>query len=146
MNRANIDLILELRSIKEKRLAKELTSLWSRLNIKKEELNSLINKKDWFLNRLRKSQNNIIDINEVSYLSQHVSQINKEIEKTDKEIKQINLEYEKKLNQLIEATKQRKLIEKLKEKWIADQKYEFLRKEQKFLDEIANNRFIYRNV
>jgi len=50
------------------------------------------------------------------------------------------------MKQLVEASKQRKLIEKLIERWEKRQEYEISRKEQKFLDEISNTKFAYENV
>ena len=79
-------------------------------------------------------------------ISQHISRLDGEIRKLQEEIKQINEEYERKLGQLLEATKQRKLVEKLRQRWMKKQQYEFLRQEQRFLDEIANNRFVHKGA
>ena len=146
MNKANLDLIIEFRSLREKRLARELVMIWNRLNRKREELNLIKNKKEWLLFSLRDAQKDVLDIYRIELISQHISKLDREIKKLNEEISQIKEEYKKKLDQLLEATKQRKLVEKLRKNWTEKQKYEILRKEQKFFDEIANNRFIYKNA
>jgi len=146
MNKANLDLIIEFRSLREKRLARELVMIWNRLNRKREELNLIKNKKEWLLFSLRDAQKDVLDIYRIELISQHISKLDREIKKLNEEISQIKEEYKKKLDQLLEATKQRKLVEKLRKRWIEKQNYEILRKEQKFFDEIANNRFICKNA
>ncbi|RLB10488.1 MAG: flagellar export protein FliJ [Deltaproteobacteria bacterium] len=146
MNKANLDLIVEFRSLREKRLSKELAMIRNRLKAKEEELNSIKNKKKWSLLRLREAQKDALDIYRIELISQHISGLDGKIKDIEKEIRQINQEYEKKLDQLLEARKQKKLVEKLRKRWIERQKYEFFRKEQNFLDEIATNNFIYKNA
>ncbi len=146
MNKANLDLIVEFRSLREKRLSKELAMIRNRLKAKEEELNSIKNKKKWSLLRLREAQKDALDIYRIELISQHISGLDGKIKDIEKEIRQINQEYERKLDQLLEARKQKKLVEKLRKRWIERQKYEFFRKEQNFLDEIATNNFIYKNA
>jgi len=146
MNRSSLELVRDFRSVKEKRLAKELADIYHELIQKEKELASFLKDKDELLEAQRKLQEGEVELYMLESISQQLLYVYTKVENTKEELLEIKEKYEEKLNQLIEATKQRRLIEKLIERWKKRQQYEVSRQEQKFFDEISNNRFAYEQV
>jgi len=143
MDEFKLELLIEFRLNKEKKLSKELADILDRLNLKRKKIFILDDKKRIYLDKLRKLQENADSVIDIAQFLRHLYIIDKKINKLKGELELIYLEYEAKYNQLIEATKERKLAEKLNEKLLVAKKNKFLKNEQKFLDEIAINRFFY---
>ena len=143
MDEFKLELLIEFRLNKEKKLSKELADILDRINIKRKKIFMLDDKKRIYLDKLRKLQENADSVIDIAQFLRHLYIIDKKINKLKGELELIYLEYEAKYNQLIEATKERKLAEKLNEKLLVAKKNKFLKNEQKFLDEIAINRFFY---
>ncbi len=146
MNKKNLELVIELRRIKEKKIAEEANGILNRLNVKKEEIKLLLNKKEWLLEELRKIQINSLDIPKITCICQNISRINQEISELQNQMAQMHSEYKKKISELLEERKKRKIIEKLRERILSEQRYNLEKQEQRFLDEISNNRFFYKNM
>jgi len=146
MNRASLELVRDFRSVREKRLAKELAGIYEKLVSKEKELALLLEKRKELIESQRRLQEGDVDLYTLESISHQLLYVYAKAESVRNELLEIKKEYEEKLNQLIEATKQKKLIEKLIEKWEKRQEYKISREEQKFFDEISNNRFAYENV
>ena len=146
MNKNSLKLVKDFRSIREKKLAKEVASIYQKLISKEEELNLLLQKRKELIDLQRQLQEGEIDLYSLESISIQLLYVETKIESVRSELFEIKKEYEERLNQLIEASKQKKLIEKLIERWEKKQEYEMSKKEQKFFDEISNNRFAYENV
>ena len=146
MNRDSLELIKEFRSIKEKKLAKELAQIKSRMMRKQDELTSLIKERDRLSSSEEKMKTGKIDLGMLELFFCQLDYMESKIEKAKLELSQIRTEYEEKFEQLVSAAKQRKLIERLIEVWETRYKYELMRKEQKFLDDISNTRYAYENA
>ncbi len=146
MNKNSLKLVKDFRSIREKKLAKEVASIYQKLISKEEELNLLLQKRKELIDLQRQLQEGEIDLYSLESISIQLLYVETKIESVRSELFEIKKEYEERLNQLIEASKQKKLIEKLIERWEKKQEYEMSKKEQKFFDEISNNRFAYENA
>ncbi|RLB11551.1 MAG: flagellar export protein FliJ [Deltaproteobacteria bacterium] len=146
MNKNSLKLVKDFRSIREKKLAKEVASIYQKLISKEEELNLLLQKRKELIELQRQLQEGEIDLYSLESISIQLLYVETKIESVRSELFEIKKEYEERLNQLIEASKQKKLIEKLIERWEKKQEYEMSKKEQKFFDEISNNRFAYENA
>ncbi len=146
MNKNSLKLVKDFRSIREKKLAKEVASIYQKLISKEEELNLLLQKRKELIDLQRQLQEGEMDLYSLESISIQLLYVETKIESVRSELFEIKKEYEERLNQLIEASKQKKLIEKLIERWEKKQEYEMSKKEQKFFDEISNNRFAYENA
>ena len=146
MNRASLELVRDFRSVREKRLAKELADIYEKLVSKEKELALLLERRKELIESQRRLQEGDVDIYALESISHQLLYIYAKAESVRNELLEIKKEYEEKMKQLVEASKQRKLIEKLIERWEKRQEYEISRKEQKFLDEISNTKFAYENV
>jgi len=67
--------------------------------------------------------------------------LERRVKSAKEDLDAINIQYQIKHKQLIEATKERKILEKLKERWQQLKQRSLFRKEQYFLDEVAINGF-----
>ena len=146
MNRDSLELIKEFRSIKEKRLAKELAQIKSKMMKREDELSLLIKEKDRLLNLEREIKTGKIDLGTLELLFFQIDHIESKIQKIKEELSQIKKEYEEKFKQLVSAAKQRRLIERLIEVWEDRYRYELMKKEQKFFDDISNTRYAHENA
>ncbi len=146
MNRASLELVKDFRSVREKRLAKEIADIYEKLISKEKEVALFLEKRKELLESQRRLQEGDVDLYVLESISHQLLYVYAKTESMRNELLEIKKEYEEKLNQLIEATKQKKLIEKLIERWEKNQEYRMSREEQKFFDEISNTRFVYENV
>lgn len=146
MNRDSLELIKEVRSIKEKRLAKELAQIKSRMMKKEDEIALLVKEKERLLSSERKIKTGKIDLWTLELLFFQIDHIESKIQKIKEELSQIKKEYEEKFKQLVSAAKQRRLIERLIEVWEDRYRYELMKKEEKFFDDISNTRYAYENA
>ena len=134
--------ILELKKQKEDVLKKELTDL---LNKKKELLhkkNSLAKEKDKNLYALENNLSTLFIIEEILAYFSFIEVLDKKIEEILEFLKILEKEIIQAREKLIQASKEKKVLIKLKEK--KEKIYNQLenRREQKFFDEIAGIRDI----
>jgi len=128
------------------------------LNREREKLINLNNIKDELLDR-RTNLNNIIEVNInelemykrkgkfefITIYENYIYNLNLKIEEIDKYIKKVNIEIDKQMKVVMEARKDKKIIEKLKEKH--KDNYEVLQKylEDKFIDEVNTVKYNEKN-
>lgn len=128
------------------------------LNKEREKLINLNNIKDELLDR-RTNLNNIIEVNInelemykrkgnfefITIYENYIYNLNLKIEEIDKYIKKVNIEIDKQMKVVMEARKDKKIIEKLKEKH--KDNYEVLQKylEDKFIDEVNTVKYNEKN-
>ena len=124
----------------------------------REKLINLNNIKDELLDR-RTNLNNIIEVNInelemykrkgkfefITIYENYIYNLNLKIEEIDKYIKKVNIEIDKQMKVVMEARKDKKIIEKLKEKH--KDNYEVLQKylEDKFIDEVNTVKYNEKN-
>lgn len=131
----SMEKILNLRETKEKDIIEDMGKIQRKLQVQKDTLNEL---KEDVENINKNSFKNILDL---QYQSLCKSKIREDIDRQTQIINLTNVKLEQTRRELIEAQKDRKVMEKLKEK---DQEkyYEKIRyEEQKELDEIAVLKF-----
>ena len=141
MNRDNLDLLKEFKSVKEKRLAKELAFIKDGIKRKEMEVKMLLDKREEII--YIHNQKSLMNPSELELFFCQMLYLDEEIKKIKEDLLKMRKEYEEKLNELVDASKERRLVEKLIERINRTEQYEILRKEQKFLDEVSNIRFWY---
>lgn len=129
----SMESILNLRENEEKDTMENLVKVQNELETQKAILRDLIMAEE----DARKNKSKCDDIHQLRHQNLYKEKLEEEIQRQDELIDTISLKFEEARLELIEAQKNRKVMEKLKEKdkeeYIADLRYV----EQKELDEMA---------
>lgn len=88
-----------------------------------------------------KSQKGLLDIEELKRYHEQQKQLVRQIAAQEIKVQQASADVELQRLKLLEATKEKKTMEKLKEKHHADYLIEVAAEEQKFIDELATTRY-----
>ncbi len=104
----------------------------------KENLQTLSNKKNDMINQWQKKSNNVIKISELRNLSNSLELMEVFIDKQSKIVEESEIEAKNKRKELIDASKEKKVFEKLKEKDYEEYKYIQLKKEHAVTDELVS--------
>ena len=89
-----------------------------------------------------KTSQQTVDTSEIRQYYQYLQKLEGDIERQFICLQETNAEVEKRRDILIEATKERKILENLKGRKLASYQEELNRVEQNFFDEIAGNQYI----
>lgn len=133
-----------LLNIKEKLEDKSKTEYGKALNKLEEEKNillSLENKKRENILSFKQSISLSVKPNYIDSINKYISFIDKKIEEQQENIDKAKKFVEEKRLQLLEAIKQRKVLEALKEKEKENYFKEELKREQKVIDEIVSYKY-----
>ena len=133
--------VLNHRKFLEENLQKDLGLLKKVLFDERKKLSDLKRDSKKFSRELQKKQQRSINISETLIYVRYIEQLSKKLDRQ----KETTLDAEKEVNhkheELIEAIKNRKILEKLKDKGYASYKHSLLRDEQNFINEMASARF-----
>ena len=136
--------VLNHRSFIVENLQKELAILEKILSGEKRNLRSYKKAKYEFLSELQKKEEEGVTISEIVLYSSFVERLSMDIIEQRERIVEAVRKVDLKRDDLIEAMKKMKMLEKLKEKERKAYRQEVMKKEQRFLDEVATNRFTRR--
>ena len=136
--------VLNHRSFIVENLQKELAILEKILSGEKRKLRSYKKAKYEFLSELQKKEEEGVTISEIVLYSSFVERLSMDIIEQRERIVEAVRKVDLKRDDLIEAMKKMKMLEKLKEKERKAYRQEVMKKEQRFLDEVATNRFARR--
>ncbi len=133
--------VLRVKEKKEEELKRELMRLQA-LRIEQEQLLEKIDneKRRAYGEKAREKQGGI-DIMSLVYYEAYLNNLRKKISATEKKIKELEKKADDKRVEVIEASKEKKIFEKLKEKHFSEFKKMVVSNEQKQLDEIAVNKY-----
>ena len=136
--------VLNHRSFIVENLQKELAILEKILSGEKRNLRSYKKAKYEFLSELQKKEEEGVTISEIVLYSSFVERLSMDIIEQRERIVEAVRKVDLKRDDLIEAMKKMKMLDKLKEKERKAYRQEVMKKEQRFLDEVATNRFTRR--
>ena len=136
--------VLNHRSFIVENLQKELAILEKILSGEKRNLRSYKKAKYEFLSELQKKEEEGVTISEIVLYSSFVERLSMDIIEQRERIVEAVRKVDLKRDDLIEAMKKMKMLDKLKEKETKAYRQEVMKKEQRFLDEVATNRFTRR--
>ena len=128
--------ILDVRQIQEDQKSSEVASAQNELDLEKDQLSELEKEKSSTLKQKENVNDNAL---ELLRKNSFVNQANENIEKQRKRIKEKEQNLSSKQGELLEASKSRKIMDKLKETDLEKFKLEQSRKNQNQLDEIGAN-------
>jgi len=118
------------------------TVLDYKIRCEEQEQRILAEKKEILAQELmEKSEKGILDIVELKMYHEQQKQLRKEIAAQEIRVQQAAADVELQRMKLLEATKEKKTYEKLKEKHHGEYLVEVAAEEQKLLDEIATTKF-----
>ena len=137
----NLESVLNHRKLIGENLQKELAILRLSLLDEREKLGKYKESRSKFLEELKRKQEEGTTISDVFLYLPFIEQLSKDIEKQKKNVLELENDVEQKRLDLVEATKKKKTLEKLKEKGLKAYKEEITKNEQEFLNEVAVNRY-----
>jgi len=133
--------VLKVKEKKEEQLKREFMQLIA-LKIRQENLLMEIEKErqEKAKEKFNEKQTGT-DIQTLIFYEEYTNLLRKQIEETEKRIKELQEKADIKREELIEASKQKKIFERLKQSDFNEFKNLVLKNEQQLLDEIAVNKF-----
>jgi flagellar FliJ protein len=133
--------VLKVKEKKEEQLKREFMQLIA-LKIRQENLLMEIEKEKQEKAKEKFNEKQIgTDIQTLIFYEEYTNLLRKQIEETEKRIKELQEKADIKREELIEASKQKKIFERLKQSDFNEFKNLVLKNEQQLLDEIAVNKF-----
>lgn len=105
------------------------------------EKNTLIGLHDDAYNEIRRQYQEGMNVSQLKQFNYYTAHLNKRIEKKELEIVKATKEVHQKRNELLEAVKQRKILENLKEIKFEQFKGEEIRAENQIVDEIVSYKY-----
>lgn len=105
------------------------------------EKNTLIGLHDEAYNEIRRQYQEGMNVSQLKQFNYYTAHLNKRIEKKELEIVKATKEVHQKRNELLEAVKQRKILENLKEIKFEQFKGEEIRAENQIVDEIVSYKY-----
>ncbi len=134
-----LEKLLEIRGYKEKEKALELAEVTGRYIQIVNNIEDLGKKKKQIMeSRFSNAGNNVYSI---IYDESLISAIDRKISDLEKKLIPINIERENKRAEYVEALKNKRVIEKLKEKKAYEHKRKELSRDSRTLDDIVNSSF-----
>lgn len=127
----------------KEQLEKEVKSKLAELNAQREQLKQRYAslKQDELFQEQKLSQTSVTEMGERWLIDNYIKALRQDIQQTQKNIGMLDAQIEKTRMELAEKAKDRKIMEKLKEKHFEHYKKEEQLKEQRNLDEITSIRF-----
>lgn len=134
--------VLDYRKIKEEEKKRELSALLKEYNKQAEILNSLREKQAGLFLELKNLQKEELNITQILFYYFYLQNLSSRIKKQIQLLEELDGKIVQKREEVIQASKERKIMEKLKERKYREFVYFLDRAEQIFLDEISNSAFV----
>ena len=143
MFRFRLESVLNYRRTIEENLLKELSELRRQLSLEEDRLKMMIFEKDRHINDLGSLQKGgvTLQIEDIKLYFSYLNGLELKIKNQGDIIKKCQERVDKKLAEVVNAMKNRKILEVIKERGYREYTREINLKEQRLLDEIAVNRF-----
>ena len=143
MFRFRLESVLNYRRTIEENLLKELSELRRQLSLEEDRLKMMIFEKDRHITELGSLQKGgvTLQIEDIKLYFSYLNGLELKIKNQGDIIKKCQERVDKKLAEVVDAMKNRKILEVIKERGYREYTREINLKEQRLLDEIAVNRF-----
>ena len=138
----SLESVLNVRRMKEEKYEKEFSKAIMELEQERNTLKELENRVCEKQLELRMISQNPFSSDKILLFEHFLEHLEQDVEKQVKRIEKVSNDVEIKRLQLIEATKDKKIIDKLKDKEYARHHDEVNRQERTILDEIAVTRYL----
>ena len=141
MYQFNLEPLLNHRRYQEELLQKELADLKIRLDAEKDKLWLLRQKKRKTVLLLNEKQTDGHPASEIKLYIDFVEQLSKKMEAQKQKVLEAERNFSLKRQDLVEAMKKRKILDRLKEKGLQAYEQDQLKKERNLMDEVAAHQF-----
>ena len=139
MYQFNLEPLLNHRRYQEEILQKELAGLKKRLDAENGKLWALRQKKRQTVQQLQEKQSDGRPASEIKLYVDFVERLKKKMEAQRQKVLEAERNFNLKRQDLIAAMKQRKILDRLKEKGLQAYEQEQLKKERRMMDEVAGH-------
>ncbi|MCE5300216.1 MAG: flagellar export protein FliJ [Spirochaetia bacterium] len=139
--RFKLETVLNVKEQKEELLKTELLKLQAQKIEQEQMLKEIKEKRAYFSRQKSDESKGITDIQSLIYFEQYISSLLIKIDNTKNKIKELEKQADIKRVEVVEASREKKVFEKLKKKEFEEFEKAILYNEQKVLDEIAVNKF-----
>ena len=141
MYRFNLQVLLDYRKRIEEGFQIELSLIQRELENARQELLSSQQEKTHYEEELAEREAREINLHESILYRDYLRGIRKKIEEQRGRVATIKIKFDKKQEELLAATKNRKVLEKVKEKHAKEFIQELEKKERAFVDEVGIRRY-----
>ena len=139
--RFNLEPVLNHRRLVEETLQKDLAILKISLIDENERLITYEESRVQLLEELQQIQKEGTTTSDILLYLPFIEQVSKDIERQKKKVLELEKKVEQNLKDLLEATKNKKALQKLKEKAFKTYNQKLIKNEQEFLNEVAVSQF-----
>ena len=139
--RFNLEPVLNHRRLIEETLQKDLSILKISLIDENEKLLTYEESRVKLLGELQQIQKEGTTTSDILLYLPFIEQVSKDIERQKKKVLELEKKVEQNLKDLLEATKNKKALQKLKEKAFKTYNQKLIKNEQEFLNEVAVSQF-----
>ncbi len=139
--------LLEIKEHKEKLVKNEMAKAQRKKVIYLNEKQDIINKyKNGLKNMKQEEKNKRLSVDKLQNYQKYFSYLKMEESERDNLIKLADEEIAIIAKKLVEARKEKRVLERLKEKKLQQYNYELRKEEQDFLDEVGINKYARNNI
>lgn len=136
-----LEAVLKHRKSIEEALQKELSLLVRILEEERKKLKEFENTRNRFSKELKDKQVKSVTISETLLYVRYIEQVSKCLDSQKEKILNTEKDIDQKREDLCEAMKNRKALERLRERGFETYKYAMMKKEQSFINDMAAARF-----
>ncbi len=140
-----LEALLKIRRMKEDEAKQAVTEAIHRYLVEEKKLRELIAKKEDCCNQFKRKQNDIQTIETLKNYLFYIDKISEDVESQKIMLQIADKEKKNALKILVEASRERDLLDKLKEKQYDEYRNEILKQEQDLLDEQGLQAFMKNN-
>ncbi|HOV27377.1 MAG TPA: flagellar export protein FliJ [Pseudobacteroides sp.] len=133
--------LLNIKKQLEDSAKNELGKAVQKLEQEKEKGRVLLRHREKYINSLREKTSSVARVEELRNYTMYISSLAKKVEDQNKNIKEANDVVDKYREELIKIVKERKMLEKLREKKLNEYLIEMSKDEQKRMDEIVSYKY-----
>ena len=141
MYRFNLQVLLDYRKRIEEGFQIELSLIQRELENARQELLSSQQEKTHYEEELAERESREVNLHESILYRDYLRGIRKKIEEQRDRVATIKIKFDKKQEELLAATKNRKVLEKVREKQAMEFMQELQKKERAFVDEVGIRRY-----
>ena len=141
MYKFSLEPVLKYRKLLEEDLQKDFAILKRQLLDEKVRLSNFEQVRDRFRGELQQKQMKNFNVSDILLYTDFLQEVSKEIEKQSKKILEAEKRVDQKREELVGAMKNRKIIDRLREKGLKAHVQELSKKEQGLMNEAAINIF-----
>lgn len=138
--------VLDYRKMIEDHLKKELSEIREKIALEEDLLNALKRKEMKTIRALKKEQDSGISSYQVVAYHTYLDRLLKRMAEKQALVDELRTEETRKHENVLEAVKKRKMLDRLKSKGVDRYRQMILDQETKFIDEIAVNQFARKSI